>query len=670
MPLLPTATAAFACLMINGRNEPRIFNNFHIPNFIMMFKTGCIALLLTTSLINIEKAKAQTLSMPADIKKAYAKGTRSADGTPGKNYWQNKATYNIQLAVNPPDRTIRGVEEIVYTNNSPDTLRELLLKLFLNIHKPGAPRESKAYENDLTTGMHLDDLKINGTPYELRNNKTFTNFFIEPGEPIAPGKTVKLNVSWHFDIASSMGREGMADKTSYFLAYFYPRIAVYDDYNGWDDTEFTDGHEFYSDFNNYTVTINAPGNFVVWGTGTLQRPETLLQPEFASRYNNSFTSDSVIHIATADEMKAKRVTSQGAVNSWTFNATGIPDMAFAISDHYAWDAWSVVVDEKTKRRTSVQSAYKPESDDFHKMALNAGLSIKWFSREWPGIAFPYEKMTVFNGEDGMEFPMMANDGHFPEHDFARNVAAHEIAHMYMPFYMGINETRFGFMDEGWATALELLNGYSYMTKSYAEDMFTENRVFKWIEDRSGDMDIPIITPGTSLTGKALKVNQYGKPALAYLALKDLMGDSAFKKSLHAYLDRWHGKHPTPWDFFNTFNNTYSKPLNWFWNNWFFSPNYMDIGIAGVSKSPHANLIRVHNNGEMAVPFDATIEYTDGSKEQQHLTPAVWERDPKNTYMHANYKKTVRSVTIGHSVFLDADLSDNIYEAPKRTINKK
>ncbi|NML21877.1 M1 family metallopeptidase [Pseudoflavitalea sp. G-6-1-2] len=615
--------------------------------------------------MSIEKADAQSLYMPADIKKAYANGTRSADGNPGKNYWQNKATYNIQLAVNPPERTIRGVEEIVYTNNSPDTLRELVLKLFLNIHKPGAPRESKAYENDLTAGVQLDDLKINGVSYELSNDKTFTNYFIEPGAPILPGKSVKLNIGWHFDIASSMGREGMADKSSYFLAYFYPRIAVYDDYNGWDDHDFTDGHEFYSDFNDYTVTINAPRNFVVWGTGTLQRPETLLQPEFTARYKKSFTSDTVIHIATADEMKARRVTSQEAVNSWTFKASDIPDMAFAISDHYAWDAWSVEVDEKSKRRTSVQSAYKPESADFHKMALDAGLSIRWFSKEWPGIAFPYEKMTVFNGDDGMEFPMMANDGSFDEQNFARNVAAHEIAHMYMPFYMGINETRFGFMDEGWATALELLSGYDYMTKTYAEEMFTENRVFKWIKDRSGDMDIPIITPGTSLTGKALKVNQYGKPALAYLALKDLMGDAAFKTSLHAYMDRWHGKHPTPWDFFHTFNNTYNKPLDWFWNNWFFSPNYMDIGIGSVSKNPHANMVRVRNIGGMAVPFDVNVTYMDGTKETIHCTPSVWERDTRNAIVLINYNKRAQSVTIGHPVFLDANTADNSYEAPKQ-----
>ena len=634
-----------------------------------MFKTGFSAILIVIVLISNENVRAQKLYMPADIKKTYAKGTRSGDGHPGKNYWQNKASYTIQLAVNPPDKTIRGVEEIVYTNNSPDTLRELVLKLYLNIHKPGAPRENKVHANYLTDGMVLDGLKVNGEDYELRNDKLFTNFFIEPGMPVPPGKSVKLNVDWHFDIASTITREGMADATSYFLAYFYPRIAVYDDYNGWDDNEFTDGHEFYSDFNDYTVTINAPRNFIVWGTGTLQRPEALLQPEFAERYKKSFTSDSVIRIATAEEMKAKKVTVQDAVNSWVFKATDIPDMAFALSDHYAWDAWSVVVDEKTQRRTSAQSAYKPESDDFHEMAAWAGQSIKWFSKELPGIPFPYEKMTVFNGADGMEFPMMANDGHVREHAFARNIAAHEIAHMYMPFYMGINETRFGFMDEGWATALELLNGYDYMKRSYAEEMFTENRVFKWIEDRSGDMDIPIITPGTSLTGKALKANQYGKAALAYLALRDLMGEAAFKTSLHAYMDRWHGKHPTPWDFFNTFNNTYGKSLDWFWNNWFFSSGYMDIGISSVSKNPHANWVIVKNTGGMAVPFDVNVTYTDGTKDTIHCTPSVWERDIRNATVLINYNKRAQSVTIGHPVFLDANTADNSYEAPKQNPRK-
>ena len=248
--------------------------------------------------------------MPRNVQSAFKKGTRSPDGRPGKNYWQNHGRYDITVSAMPPDRNIKGSETITYFNNSPDTLRNTAIKLFLNIHKPGAPRNDGAQPDYLTSGVHIDKFAVNGETKPFRDDPfVFTGVSVRLPKPLAPHDSVRFSFDWHYEISLQSGREGMIDSTTYFLAYFYPRVAVYDDYSGWDRMNFMEDHEFYSDFNDYTVTLNVPKNYIVWGTGTLQKPETLLQPAFLKRFNESFTSDQTIHIVTREDLAAKNITT-------------------------------------------------------------------------------------------------------------------------------------------------------------------------------------------------------------------------------------------------------------------------------------------------------------------------------------------------------------------------
>lgn len=604
---------------------------------------------------------AQDLYIPRDMKRAYIKETRSKDGRPGKNYWQNSARYNMTVTALPPDRNIKGEETIVYFNNSPDTLRNPVIKLFLNIHKPGAARNGGVTEDYLTSGMHIDAVTHNGAPYQWKENPQSSTWqSMRLPKPLPPHDSVKLTFQWHYEISKESGREGMIDSTTYFLAYFYPRIAVLDDYNGWDRMNFMDSHEFYSDFNDYTVTINAPKNYVVWGTGTLQHADKLLQPEILKRFNSSFTSDQIIHVATKEELANGKVTTQNAINSWQFKAKNIPDMAFGISDHYLWDAGSVVVDDATQRRASVQAAYDEPSADFKHIVKYGKHALGWFSRHWPGIPYPYEKTTIFRGFADMEYPMMVNDSSFPDTTFTRFVVEHEIAHTYMPFYMGVNETRYGFMDEGWATTLELLIGRADLGTKKAEEMYKQFRVARWTHDNSAGEDIPIVTPGDALTGAGFGNNEYGKASIGYLAMKDLLGDDLFKKCLHAYMDRWHGKHPSPWDFFFTFNDVSGKNLNWFWNSWYFSPHYIDLAISNVKKSGTGYDVTINNIGGMTAPFDLVITYEDGTTNRLHQTPAVWQTNQQRATIAVSSKKKIKSLTIEGGIWMDADTSNNTW----------
>lgn len=604
------------------------------------------------------------LYMPRTVQRALRNGTRSLDGRPGPKYWENHARYTIGVTALPPDRTIRGTEQITYFNNSPDTLKGLVVKLFINIHKPGAPRAGGASPDYLTTGTHIDAFSVNGQSVPWQDNpRYFTWAPVRLPTPLAPHDSVRLGFDWHYEISRQAGREGMLDSTTYYLAYFYPRVAVYDDYNGWDTMNFTDEQEFYSDFNDYDVAVTVPANYVVWGTGTLLNPMELLQPAALARYNASFKSDEVVHVATKEDNAAHRVTTSKQ-NTWRFRARDIPDMAFALSDHYDWDAASVIVDTATKRRASVQSAFNDTAADFHHMVGFGQHALFWLSRNWPGVPYPYEKSTIVQGSADMEYPMMVNDGSTADTVFSRFVAEHEIAHTYMPFYMGIDETRYGFMDEGWATTFEYLIGTADLGAKRATDFFKQFRVARWIHDPQPAEEIPIITPEDVLSGAAYGSNAYGKPSLGYLAMKDLLGDAAFRTALHAYIDRWHGKHPTPWDFFDTFNDVTGRNLDWFWRPWFFEDSYIDLGIAGVTHGAHGTTITIDNIGGMPAPVDVTLRYADGTTQTVHETPAMWAASQRRAVVTIPTTKAVRSVSLDGGIWMDADTTNNVWPATR------
>jgi hypothetical protein len=600
---------------------------------------------------------AQELYKPRDVKTAFTARTRSEDGKPGKAYWQNTARYTINIKAMPPARTIYGTEDVTYTNNSPNALKNLVLKLFINIHKPGAPREGGVSPDYLTKGVVIDSIVSDGKRIRFNPN-AFTILQIGLPKPLASKDSVQLSIAWHYDVSLQSNREGMIDSTTYFLAYFYPRIAVYDDYRGWDTTPFNDALEFYSDFNDYILNVQVPKNYLVWATGTLTNPAAVLQPAIVSRYQQSLTDNNILRIVTPADLAAKSVTTQNNFNTWQFTSSNIPDVALGLSDHFVWDAGSLVVDKATGRRASVQAAYNDTAADFHHMVRYGKESLEWLSNSWPGIPYPYEKSVIFQGYAGMEYPMMANDETYEDTMFSKFVAMHELAHTYMPFYMGINETRYGFMDEGWATAFEYLFNTDKMGKNKAEEFFKEFRVQDWAADVAQEQDMPIITPGPNLSGGGVGNNQYGKPALGYLALKELLGDAVFKKALHEYMTRWNGKHPIPWDFFNTFSNASGKDLNWFWNSWFFSTNYIDLSIKEVKTVSGSITINVQNAGGMPAPFDVVLTYTDGTTERLHQTPAAWQKNSKAASITIKSKKAVRSVKLEGGIFMDANEKDN------------
>lgn len=612
-------------------------------------------LLLSLALAFGVTATAQELYMPRNIKLAYEHGTRDFSGAPGVNYWQNHGVYHIKVKVDLSTKVISGTETIQYTNNSPNDLPSLVLRFEPNIHKPQSPRGHYVPEGYLSKGLSVTSLKVDGVTYKV-NDYFGTVLSVKLQQALKAGTTHKIEIEWHYPLSQVSGREGQIDNSTFYAAYFYPKVAVYDDYNGWNRIPHTDRQEFYNDFNDFHVEIAAPKNFVVWSTGVLKNAKAVLQPKFYRRYQKSLTSDEIIHVANLEEMKAGKVTAQNEWNTWKFEAENITDFTFALSDHYVWDASSVQLPTK---RVSLQAAYKAGAKDFEQYVTFMRFNIPWFSKNWPGVEYPFPKMTAFQGFADMEYPMMINDSSVPDNlAFARLVADHEIAHTYFPFYMGINETRYAFMDEGWATTFEYLIGIDEVGKKAADEFYKNFRVKGYITNPAAEEDQPIITMSTQVSGKGYSHNSYGKASLSYLALKDYLGDKLFKKALHHYMENWHGKHPIPWDYFYSMNTGSGQNLNWFWKNWFFSYHYIDLKVEKASQESQNLALTVKNVGGFAIPFDVVVTYTDGSTQTKHFTPEVWKQNQKQVQLSVPTKGQVQSVELDGGIFMDYTPKDN------------
>jgi len=267
-----------------------------------------------------------------------------------------------------------------------------------------------------------------------------------------------------------------------------------------------------------------PRDYVVWATGTLQNAAEVLQPAVHRQLESSFTSDTVVTLAESADVKAGRVTARGERLTWKWQAERVPDFAIAVSNHYRWEAASAIVDPASGRRASVQAAYADSATDFRPMVGTAQKALRFASTAYPGVPYPYPKTTIVLGSADEEYPMMVNDGsnldnptaaQLPEHAYTGFVATHEILYTWFPFYMGINEKRYPFMDEGWTTAFEYLRNREVLGVPVADALFKQFRVSALGLPLSG-FDLPIITPHDALWGQTpiFGQNQYGRPRSA------------------------------------------------------------------------------------------------------------------------------------------------------------
>lgn len=600
-------------------------------------------------------ANAQTsLPIASEFQKTYQKETRSANGKPGKNYWQNTSKYDLNVDFNPTSRLLKGKVQVTYTNNSPDTLKEIWFKLYPNLYKKGTPRKSKFAESDLGEGVAIEKMAANGkaiSDFKINGTNMTVNV-----PAVMPGKTISFSIDYNYTLnKGSHMRTGQVDEGSHFVAYFFPRIAVYDDVDGWNKFPYTGAEEFYNDFDQFNASVTVPGGYGVWATGDLKNPSEVFQKDIVSRMLSAEKNDAVIDVITDQDLAGKKVTQPNAFNTFKFEAKNVTDFVFALSDHYLWKSSSLVVDPKTKRRTRVDAVFNPKHKDYYEVIDFARKTVESMSYTFPKWPFPYNHETIFDGLDQMEYPMMVNDNPVDNRVDAITLTDHEIFHTMFPFYMGINETKYGWMDEGWATIGEWL--ISPMIDSTIVD---EYGVQPTASSSGGKDDTPIMTLTPDLKGSGSFTNSYPKPGLAYLFVKDYLGDELFTKALHTYIKNWNGKHPMPYDFFNSINEGGGRNLNWFWKAWFFEGGVTDMAIKAVDKTSGGYSVTIENKSIKPLPIDLTLTYDDGSIEKNHSTIGIWEKGDQQVKIDIKTTKKLSKVVMGNPHTPDKVKSDNSF----------
>jgi hypothetical protein len=595
------------------------------------------------------------LTLPRNLPAAYEKGTRTYSGQPDNKYWQNTGNYTIDINFNPDTRLLTGKVDIEYTNNSPNTLQHILFKLYPNIYKKGSIRMMPVRPSDITDGVHISSFQYNGTTVDSNKLSIDGTNMTVPVSPLAPGGTMRFSIQYSYTLnKTSHIRTGEIEPGADFIAYFFPRIAVYDDIDGWNREPYTGPQEFYNDFGNFKAAITVPVNYVVWATGDLANCSEVLSDTYCQRLQQAEQQDGIINIIDSTDLKQKNITRQNASNTWKFSATNVTDFAFAVSDHYMWKSTSVVADAATKRRTRVDAVFNPAHKDYYEV-VDFGRKTVWaMSHVFPRWPFPYSHISIFDGLDQMEYPMMVNDNPLESRAETIELVDHEVFHTMFPFYMGTNETKYGWMDEGWATIGE------WIISSIIDSSITDDYGVGGYERAAGtENDAPINTLSTQMSGTSYFVNSYPKPALGYLYVKDMLGDSLFTAALHNYIKQWQGKHPIPFDFFNCMNTGSGKNLNWFWKKWFLDAGVADLSIKKVNKAAGGYNITIECSGNKPVPVDLTINYADGSKEQVHRSIAVWEKANTVT-LTLSAKKSVKSIALGSTYVPDVNRKDNVW----------
>ncbi len=536
---------------------------------------------------------------------------RSSSGAPGPAYWQQRADYVISVELNDETQSIAGSETITYYNNSPETLTYLWLQLDQNINDPnsmtrqtsgGSIRDSVPAKFLATTtgaydfkgGYQIKSVHdANDKP--LSHTINFTMMRIDLPQPLKSGEKYTFKIDWSYNINDMMkigGRSGMEyfpddGNYIYFVAQWFPRMCVFDDYEGWQNKQFLGSGEFALTFGNYKVRITVPSDHIVGATGWLQNPKEVLSKDQIERFETARqTFDKQVWIVTEEEAKKKEKERSKKKSTWEFHAENVRDFAFASSRKFIWDAMAVKNGDKAPL---AQSLYPKEGNLLWSkestMAIKNTLDI-YTARTIP---YPYPAAYSVNWVGGgMEYPMISFNGGRPTKDGTIServligcvsVIVHEVGHNYFPMIINSDERQSTWMDEGLNSFLEK----ETMRERYPNLNYTSNTPKAMVSFMKGDKSImrPIIASSDN-QGKSFGPNGYGKPAAGLTILREtVMGPELFDKAFKEYAERWAFKHPKPADFFRTMEDASAVDLDWFWRGWFYSTDNTDITLENV-----------------------------------------------------------------------------------------
>ena len=544
---------------------------------------------------------------------------RTASGAPGPEYWQQRADYKISIALDDINQRLSGVAQIDYHNESPHILNYIWVQLDQNRFMPDATSATAATAPSLAPRVTFDRLrsifarltfdggyKISGVKDQqgnpLDHTIVETMMRIDLPEPMMPGASLRFSIDYAFNIIDSnliSGRSGheLFEKDGnyiYEIAQWFPRVASYTDYTGWQNKQFHGRGEFTLELGDYEVNITVPEDMVVASTGELANAEEVLKPEWQQRLAAAKNATEPLFIVTPEEAKANESVSNEEASenngekslgtkTWRFVAKNVRDFAFAASRKFIWDAMGVKVGDRT---VMAMSYYPNEGEPLWSQYSTESIAhtLEVYGRY--SFDYPYPVAISVNGPVyGMEYPMICFNGPRPEEDGTYSkttkyalisVIIHEVGHNYFPMIVNSDERQWTWMDEGLNSFLQFLCEQEWEA-DYPSRRGDPEKIVPYMR---GGYQRPIMTGSEEIL--QFGPNAYSKPATALNILREtILGRELFDFAFKEYSNRWKFKRPTPSDFFRTMEDASGVDLDWFWRGWFYSTDHVDIGIEDV-----------------------------------------------------------------------------------------
>jgi hypothetical protein len=623
--------------------------------------------------------------MTNTIRKAFEAGTRDFSGKPGPNYWQLEADYTIKASLDPATQTITGSEKISLHNNSKDDLKSIALRLDHNIFRPEIQRGASV-PAETTDGMVLTSLKVAGQEAALstagaprRGNNgntaskltisglTQTVAFINLTEPVKAGTTAELEIEWHTKLPGGPNGRGHRmtqrfDTSLFQPTQWYPRIAKYDDLQGWETSPYLGPSEFYNNFGKFDVRITVPGGWIVSGTGVLQNPNEVLTETARQRLSTVLNSDDDVTIVGAAEKGPGKSTAPGDKLTWHFMADKVNDFAWATADSFIWKATRATIPGKGP--IPIHMVYLPERAGlFSRAGKISRHALEFYSALW--APYPFPQLTLQDGPSaGMEYPMVINSN--------QGAADHETAHQWWPMMLGTNETRYGWMDEGFNQYMNILSGADTQGKPYNLDGLGQS-----YGRMSGDENEAPMMWSANDAGSGYRFQTYQKAPLMLSMLGGIVGDKAVINAMKKYTAAWAYKHPSPWDYIFFMNNELGQNLEWFWYYWLWTTEAVEGSIQEVKMAGNKTTVTVHQAGEMPSPVVLNVEFEaagpaiktlpnakmiDATTAEVTWPASVWFDGKRSFDAVMDFgKRKIKKITFDpHGRFPDANAADNVW----------
>ncbi len=570
---------------------------------------------------------------------------RDAAGRPGPAYWQNRADYRIAATLDPATHTVTGRVTLRYTNNSPEALPFVWMHLEQNLFAPASrgalrtPPSSRWRGSFPAGGMRLGTVAVDGRAVTPLVDDT--RMKLDLPEPVAGnGGTVEITADYAFVVpeygADRMGRLETAKGTVYEIAQWYPRIAVYDDVNGWNAMPYLGQSEFYLEYGDIDYEITVPAAMTVVGTGTVQNEGDVFSGEQRARIARARTSTSRVYVVAPDEVGTPAASAgRRGMTTWKFRAENVRDVAWAASTAFIYDAAAAAVqqDDGTTNEVLIQSAYPQEgvgtaaNPGWEEATRFGRASILNNSRWYP---YPYPVAISVGGVvGGMEYPMFQFSGATARGQSLFGVIDHELGHNWFPMIVGSDERRYAWMDEGFNTFLNTFSNTEFYDRNADPSIasfglgdstrvrrLTTGRGTATLAREAYAQDQTIMTYPDRLRPESLGWFAYRKPGKGLLLLRDVViGPERFDAAFETYIRRWAYKHPQPADFMRTIENVAGEDLSWFWREWFFESDLFDAAIANLRADGADAVVSVEMLQPAVFPVTVEVTFSDGTSER-------------------------------------------------------